>query len=88
MPRTCSATPGLMVDGTRAPITRLAVRIPPASWLGTKPSLSIRLRTLARVSAATLSGLLSARETVIGDTPSRAASSRMPTGLEGNGALD
>ena len=46
-----------------------------ANWLGRKPSSSAARRTLATLSGRTLPSLLRARDTVLGDTPARPATS-------------
>ena len=70
--------PELISGGTTVPIMRPLPRMLEASWLGTKPACSIASRTFARVSGETMSGLDSARDTVIGATPTRLAISRTP----------
>jgi hypothetical protein len=64
--------------GTIVPMMRPAPRMLEASWLGMNPSRSIAARMRSRVSGDTLSGSFRARETVIGETPTREAISRMP----------
>ena len=78
MPCTCSAMPELISGGTIVPMIRPAPRMLEASWLGMNPSRSIASRMRWRVAGDTLSGSFSARETVIGETPTREAISRMP----------
>ena len=51
------------------------VRSRRANWLGRKPSSSTARRTRATISGRTWRSLLSARDTVFGDTPARSATS-------------
>ena len=76
--------PELISGGTTVPSIRPAPRMLEASRFGTNPACSIASSTLARVAGATSSGLLSARDTVIGASPICRAISRTPmrpTGL-------
>src|SRR5882724_12360068 len=78
IPLMVSANSELRMLGTIRPITfeRLEDRLR-ASRFGTYPISSTTARTRSRISFETLSGSLSARETVITETPALRATSRM-----------
>ena len=81
-PRATSVKNGLATSSTTSPIVRLR---PARSWradsLRMKPSSLMAARTRLRVGSATTSGRFSTLETVPRETPARAATSLMLTGV-------